>query len=124
MKTLGICWIAYGIFRLGMGLGAVLCASTATVMFGALLTRVADPFTWMGFFHVWYVCWIGLCFVCGILGIVGGLAVMPSPNGGRGLLVAASLLSLSDLPVGVAIGVYTLIELLRGTQPGIRRDIS
>jgi uncharacterized membrane protein len=123
MKTLGICWIAYGIFRLGMGVAAVLCTPTATVMFGALLTRVADPFTWMAFFHMWYVCWIGLCLVCGILGIVGGLALMRSPVGGRGLLVAASLLSLSDLPVGIAIGVYTLIELLRGPRPAIRQDI-
>lgn len=98
---------------MGMGVAGVLLAPTATVMFGALLTRVADPFTWMGFFHVWYVCWIGLSFVCGILGIVGGLALMRSPNGGKGLLFAASFLSLSDLPVGIAIGVYTLIALLR-----------
>jgi hypothetical protein len=124
MKTLGICWIAYGIFRLAMGVGAVVCAPTATVMFGALLTRVADPFTWMGFFHAGYICWIGLCFVCGFLGIIGGLAVMRSPQGGRGLLVAASLLSLSDLPVGIAIGVYTLIELLRGPRPALRQDPS
>jgi uncharacterized membrane protein len=123
MRTLGICWIVYGIFRLAMGAGAVLCAPTATVMFGALLTRVADPFTWMGFFHVGYVCWIGLCLVCGILGIVGGLTLMRSPYGGRGLLVAASLLSLSDLPVGIAIGVYTLVELRR-PQPATREDIS
>jgi len=124
MKTLGICWIVYGIFRLAMVVAAVLCAPTATVMFGALLTRVADPFTWMGFFHVCYVCWIGLCFICGVLGIVGGLALMRSAYGGRGLLVAASLLSLSDLPVGIAIGVYTLIELLRGRPREIRQDIS
>jgi hypothetical protein len=124
MRTLGICWIVYGIFRLAMGAGAVLCAPTATVMFGALLTRVADPFTWMGFFHLGYVCWIGLCLVCGILGIIGGLALMRSPNGGRGLLVAASLLSLSDLPVGIAIGVYTLMELWRGSLPATREDIS
>jgi hypothetical protein len=115
MKTLGICWIVYGIFRLGMGVAGVLWAPTATVMFGALLTRVADPFTWMGFFHACYVCWIGVCFVCGILGIVGGLALMRSSNGGRGLLFAASFLSLSDLPVGVAISVYTLIALLCGS---------
>ena len=124
MRTLGICWVVYGIFRLAMGITAVLCAPTATVMFGALLTRVADPFTWMGFFHVCYICWIGLCFVCGILGIVGGLALMRSPGGGRGLLVAASLLSLSDLPVGIAIGVYTLIELLRGRPREIRQGLS
>jgi MFS family permease len=134
MRNLGICWIVYGIFRLGMGVAGALLAPTATVMFGALLTRVADPFTWMGFFHVWYVCWIGLSFVCGILGIVGGLALTRSPNGGRGLLFAASFLSLSDLPVGIAMSVYTLIVLLRGSASAemvqdrkvrsVRQDIS
>lgn len=124
MRTLGICWIVYGIFRLAMGVAAVLCAPTATVMFGALLTRVADPFTWMGFFHACYACWIGLCFVCGILGIVGGLALMRSPGGGRSLLVASSLLSLSDLPVGIAIGVYTLVELLPGRPRELPQDLS
>ena len=111
MKTLGICWIVYGIFRVGMGIAAALLAPTATVMFGALLTRVADPFTWMDFFHLLYICWAGLCLVCGILGILGGLAATRNPNGGRSLLFAASLLSLSDLPVGIAISVYTLMEL-------------
>jgi hypothetical protein len=120
MKTLGICWIVYGIFRLCMGIAAALLAPTATVMFGALLTRVADPFTWMDFFHVLYICWAGLCLVCGILGILGGLAALRSPNGGRSLLFATSLLSLSDLPVGIAISVYTLVELTvasRGARP-------
>ena len=37
MKTLGICWIVYGIFRVVMGIAQILFAPTATVMFGALL---------------------------------------------------------------------------------------
>lgn len=115
MKTLGICWIVYGIFRLGTGVVAVLLAPTATVMFGALLTRVADPFAWMDLFHVLYEGCAALAFLCGILGMVGGLALLRNPASGRGLLLAASFLSLSDLPVGIAISVYTLIVLLRGT---------
>ena len=114
MKTLGICWIVYGVFRLAMGVAAVLLAPTTTVMFGALLTRVADPFVWMDFFHVVYVCCAALAFVCGILGILGGFALLRSPASGRGLLIAGSFLSLSDLPVGIAISVYTLIVLLSG----------
>jgi len=120
MKTLGICWIAYGIFRLCMVIAAALLAPTATLMFGALLTRVADPFTWMDVFHVLYVCWAGLCFIGGILAILGGLALARRPNAGRGFLFAASFLALSDLPVGAAIGVYTLIVLV--SAPPVARS--
>lgn len=112
MRTLGICWIVYGIFRLGMGVAAVLLAPTATVMFGALLTRVPDPFTWMDFFHVMYAGCAALSFLCGILAVLGGFAFLRRPGSGRTLLLVASFLSLSDLPVGIAISVYTLIVLL------------
>src|SRR5262245_41515063 len=113
MKTLGICWIVYGIFRLAMGTAAVLLAPTATDMFGALLTRVADPFMWMDIFHVLYACGTVLTILCGVLAVLGGFALLRGPKSGRGLVLAASLLSLSDLPVGIAIGVYTLIVVLR-----------
>lgn len=112
MRTLGICWTAYGVFRLCMGVAAVVLSPVATVMFGALLTRVADPFTWMTAFHSVYVGWVALSFVCGMLGILGGLSLLRSPSGVRSLLVTASFLSLSDLPVGIAISVYTLVVLL------------
>ena len=123
MRTLGICWIVYGVFRLAMGVAAVLLTPTATVMFGALLTRVANPFAWMDFFHLLYACCTILAFVCGVLGIIGGLALMRTPASGRALLLAASFLSLSDLPFGIAISVYTLVVLLRGPA-GVRQGIS
>jgi uncharacterized membrane protein len=114
MKPLGICWVVYGILRLGCGVAQILFAPVATVMFGALLVRVADPFTLMGLFHAVYVFAIVLSFVCGFLGIIGGLAILSNARAGRGLLIVVSLLSLSDLPVGVTLGVYTLIFLLPG----------
>jgi hypothetical protein len=134
MKTLGICWIVYGIFRLATGVAAVLLTPTATVMFGALLTRVANPFAWMDLFHLLYACCAILALVCGVLAILGGLGLLRGPASGHGLLTAASFLSLSDLPIGIAISVYTLIVLLPGPavgpsareqgQPAIRQDIS
>src|SRR5262252_5673963 len=131
MKTLGICWIVYGIFRLGMGVAALLFTPTATLMFGALLTRVPNPFAWMDLFHLLYACCTILAWVCGGLAILGGLALLRGAASGRGLLLAASFLSLSDLPVGIAISVYTLMVLLRAPalasanqeprQPAIRK---
>jgi hypothetical protein len=112
MKSLGICWIVYGILRVCCGVAQILFAPTATVMFGALLGRVPDPYLLMGLFHVAYVMAILVSFACGILGIFGGLAIAGTGRGGRGLLIAASLLALSELPLGIALGVYTLILLL------------
>ena len=60
-------------------------APTATVMFGALLGPVPDPFTLMGSFHVAYVLTIVLSFGCGILGILGGLAMLGNFQAVRGM---------------------------------------
>ena len=95
-----------------LGVALLLFEPTATVMFGALLGRVADPFTLMGLFHAVYILAIVLSFVCGILGIAGGLAILGSARAGRGVLIVASLLALSEMPAGIALGVYTLILLL------------
>ena len=114
MKTLGTCWIFYGLYRVCMGVLALLLAPTATVMFGALLSRVPDPFTLMGTFHALYIGWIGVSFVCAALAILGGMGLMRKVTSGRTLLLAASFFSLSDLPVGIALSVYTLIVLIAG----------
>src|ERR1019366_1626654 len=105
-RTLGICWIIYGIIRLAMALWLVVFNGTATVMFGALLNRVPDPFTMMSEFHIVYVAIIVLSALCGVLGILGGLAAMSSPRSGRNILILAALLSLSEIPLGITLGVY------------------
>ena len=112
MKPLGICWIAYGTLRVAIGVAQIFFAPTATVMFGALLGRVPDPYTLMGIFHAAYVLAIVMSLVCGVLGVAGGLALAGNSRSRRGMLIVASLLALSDLPVGIALGAYTLILLL------------
>jgi hypothetical protein len=109
MRTVGICWIAYGVFRLAVAVAAILFAPTATVMFGALLGRVADPYTLMAIFHLLYACGAALSALCGILGLLGGFSLLRGGARGRRTIVLASLLSLSDLPLGIALGVYSLI---------------
>jgi hypothetical protein len=109
-RTLGICWVIYGIIRLAMALWLFLINGTATVMFGALLTRVPDPFTMMSEFHIVYVAIIVLSVICGLLGIIGGLAAMG--GGGRNILILTALLSLSEIPLGLTLGVYTLAVLV------------
>jgi uncharacterized membrane protein len=55
-----------------VGVALVFFAPTATVMFGALLGRVADPYTLMEMFHALYIFAIALSFVCGIWESPGG----------------------------------------------------
>jgi len=87
-------------------------SGTATLMFGALLNRVPDPFTMMTDFHVIYAVVIGLSAVCGIVAIMAGLAVLAGNRSGRMMAIIASFLSLSDIPLGTTLGIYTLLVSL------------
>jgi hypothetical protein len=66
----------------------------------------------MSEFHIIYVAIIVLSVLCGILGIAGGLAAMGGPRSGKSILILAALLSLCEIPLGVTLGVYTLVVLL------------
>jgi len=109
-RVLGLCWIVYGILRLAMGLWLVFFSGTATVMFGALLQRVADPFTMMNVFHVVYILLVLLSALCGIVGLMAGFAILA--GGGRKLGLAAAFLSVSEIPFGTTLGIYTLVIFL------------
>jgi hypothetical protein len=111
-NTLAVCWLLYGILRLAMAVWLVSFTPIATVMFGALLVRVADPFSMMSAFHLFYSFAIVLSAVCGIIGLLAGLALLSGWRAGRTLALVAGFLSLSELPLGITLGVYTLIVLL------------
>jgi hypothetical protein len=111
-KALGLTWILYGVFRIAVTLWLMAFTTTATVMFGALLTRVPDPFSLMNLFHIFYLGVIVWSAVSGVLSIVAGLALLAGQRSARVLAIFASLLSLSELPVGIALGVYTLVHAL------------
>jgi hypothetical protein len=112
LRVLGVFWIVYGILRLAMTVWLVSFTTTATLMFGALLTRVPDPYSLMSLFHFLYlgvIIWSG---ACGILGILAGATILAGQRSARPLAIVAALLSLSELPFGIALGVYTLILLI------------
>jgi hypothetical protein len=111
-QILGSFWTVYGLLRLIMVLCMLMYGTTATLMFGALLSRVADPFALMGIFHFLYTAMIALSVVCGVLGVVAGLALLGGQQSGRKLALIAAVFSLSDIPLGTTLGIYTLIKLL------------
>lgn len=112
-RPLGICWVIYGVIRLAMAVFLVIFGGTATLMFGALLNRVADPFTLMGAFHFLYAVAIVLSAVCGLFGLAAGLALLGGQRSGRTLCLIAGFLSLPNIPLGTTLGIYTLIACFR-----------
>jgi hypothetical protein len=121
-RILGVCWLVYGILRLIMGICLVLFSGTATVMFGALLGRVPDPIALMADFHIVYAGFVVLTVLCGLFGLLAGLALLATQRPARTLALIAAFLSVSDIPSGTTLGIYTLIVLLplRGDSPPIR----
>jgi hypothetical protein len=121
-QILGVCWLAYGILRLIMGICLVLFSGTTTLMFGALLTRVANPFALMSDFHIVYAGLVVLSFLCGLFGILAGLALLTNQRHARMLALLAAFFSVSEIPFGTTLGIYTLMVLLplRDTSTPIR----
>jgi hypothetical protein len=97
-------------------------SATATVMFGALLTRVPNPFTLMADFHLIYLAITMLSAVVGVLGILAGLALLASQGFARPLALIAAFLSLSEIPLGLTLGTYTLVVLLPANPT--RREVT
>ena len=111
-RILGLCWIVYGVLRLAMTFWLLTFSTTATLMFGALLTRVPDPFSLMSLFHFLYLGVIIWSAVSGVVGILAGVTLLSGQRSARPLAIAAALLSLSELPFGIALGVYTLVVVV------------
>jgi hypothetical protein len=111
-RILGVCWVLYGALRLVLVLWLIGFSATATVMFGALLTRVPNPFTLMADFHLIYLAIEVLSAVTGVLAILAGLALLAGQAFARPLALLAAFLSLSEIPLGITLGTYTLVVLL------------
>jgi uncharacterized membrane protein HdeD (DUF308 family) len=125
-RILGVCWLVYGVLRLLMGICLVLFSGTATVMFGALLDRVPNPFALMNDFHIVYAGMVVLAVLCGVFGVIAGLALLANQRPARTLALLAAFLSVSEIPFGTTLGIYSLIALLplRGVSPAIRSQES
>jgi len=86
-----------------------------------LLSRVANPFTLMDSFHVFYAAVILYSIVCGVLGVLAGFALMTGWSSARVLALWAGFLALPELPLGLMLGVYTVVTLLK-LEAGLQDD--
>ena len=108
-STLGILWVIYGVVCIVKAAWVVVYTGTLTLMWGALLNRVADPFFWMNMFHIWLIGAVVVLILAAIFSFLAALSLMQSRGSGRALLLVASILAIITGPLGVALGTYTMI---------------
>ncbi|MGA7921388.1 MAG: hypothetical protein WCA38_17145 [Candidatus Acidiferrales bacterium] len=111
MRTYGILWILYGILRLVAALLVFMYSPTLTLMWGALLSRVPNPFALMSLFHIFLIFAIILGIVAGIVCIIAGLSLLSDGPSARMLAYVAAFFGLTNGPLGIALGGFTLAFL-------------
>ena len=107
-RTLGILWALYGIFRIVGAVAVVIWSGTLTVMWGAIITRVPDPFTLMTMFHIFWVFFVILGIIAGIVSLLASAALLSRGGSARTLALVASFFGLTNGPLGIALGAFTL----------------
>jgi hypothetical protein len=112
MRNLGILWVIYGLLRLITALGVFMYSATLTLMWGALLSRVPNPFALMDDFKAFLILAIIVGTAAGIIAIIAGLALMSAGASARKLGIVAALFGLIGGPLGIALGAYTLVVLV------------
>jgi hypothetical protein len=112
MRNLGILWVIYGLLRLITALGIFMYGATLTLMWGALLSRVPNPFALMDDFKAFLILAIIIGTAAGIIAIIAGLALMSGGASARKLGIVAALFGLIGGPLGIALGAYSLVVLV------------
>jgi hypothetical protein len=107
--TLGVLWAVYAILRFAGAAFIVVYEGMLTVMWGAIITRVANPFALMSLFHFFLVFAIVLNIVAGIVSLFAAIALLGRPGSARKLALVASFFGLTNGPLGIALGAYTLV---------------
>ncbi len=108
-STLGVLWIAYGVICIAKAAWLAVYHATLHVMWGTIINRVADPYAWIGVFHILLLTAICLSSVTAVLSVAAGLTLMRPSLSRRNLPVVASIFGILTGPLGTALGVYTLI---------------
>ena len=109
---LGALWTIYGLICLAEAVWVGLNDATLTTMWGTVVSRVADPFSWMTAFRFLLVGIIALLIVTGILSLLAGFVLMQRGSSNRTLVLVSSFLGIFTGPLGIALGVYTLVLLV------------
>jgi hypothetical protein len=107
--TLGVLWAVYAILRFAGAAFIVVYYEMLTVMWGAIITRVANPLALMSLFHLFLIFAVVLNIIAGIFSLLAAMALLGRTGSARTLALVASFFALIDGPLGIALGAYTLV---------------
>jgi hypothetical protein len=116
--TLGVLWLIYGVICLAKAAWILVYTATLTLMWGAIITHVADPFFLMDAFHAWLIGAVIVLVLAGIFAFIAGAALMGSS--GRAFALVASILAILTGPLGIALGTYTMVVTVPRTAADTR----
>jgi hypothetical protein len=111
-SRLGVLWIVYGCIQLAVAAWMLIESNSLTLMWGALLNRVPNALAWMSSFHAVFILALAWCVASAFFAFAAGFAGLRGAGSARSLLLVASVLALPEWPLGVALGVYTLVIML------------
>jgi hypothetical protein len=115
--TLGVLWLFYGILRFAGAAFILIYSTTLTLMWGAIITRVPNPFALMSFFHLFLIFAVVLNIIAGVFSLLAAMALLGRTGSARTLALVASFFGLTNGPLGIALGAYTLfIFVPRGSS--------
>jgi hypothetical protein len=112
--TLGVLWAVYAILRFAGAAFIVVYEGMLTVMWGAIITRVANPFALMSLFHFFLIFAVVLNIIAGIFSLLAAIALLGRTGSARTLALVASFFGLTNGPLGIALGAYTLVIFVPG----------
>jgi hypothetical protein len=114
-KMLGVLWVLYGVVCFIEAAWIAVESGALTVMWGALLDRVPDPYSWMTLFHAAVLITVVVLMLAGIFALIAGGALLAYSHSSRNMALVAGFFGLVTGPLGLVLGVYTLIVLLART---------
>lgn len=105
VKVIAVLWIIFGI------LGILLALLTFFLLFGLSFIPDMDH---EGQIILKYVAMGGSIFIAllSIPEIIGGIGLLKKKEWGRIVTLAVAFLALLNIPIGTALGIYTLVILL------------
>jgi hypothetical protein len=114
-KRLGALWAIYGIWSIVKVAWVVINATVLSLMWGTTLNRVPNPYPWMSAFHLFLLLAAAVFTLGAVFSLLAASALFTRSRSARNLALAASFFGLISGPLGLALGVYTMILLLPRT---------
>jgi hypothetical protein len=111
LRTIGILWGIYGLLMIAAAAWIMVYNRTLTVMWGAIISRVADPFAWMNLFHLLLVLTVVMALASAAFSLLAAFTLMGGARSSRTLGLIAAAFGMLGTPPGVALGVFTVAML-------------